>query len=84
MERMEQLLTEPEILSKRVRASERPNCLEGVGGCETPRGTLFHHYKIDEQGLIRWAQLMIAAAHNIRAMRRGILQVGKHFAHGSA
>ncbi|PYX21140.1 MAG: Ni/Fe hydrogenase subunit alpha [Acidobacteria bacterium] len=82
VERLEQLLTDPEILSKHVRAVAGPNCLEGVGCCEAPRGTLFHHYKIDEKGLIRWANLLIATGHNNLAMNRGILQVAKHFVHG--
>ena len=82
IERLESLLTDPEILSKHVRAFARPNALEGVGACEAPRGTLFHHYKIDEQGLIRWANLIIATGHNSVAMNRSILQVGKHFVRG--
>jgi NAD-reducing hydrogenase large subunit len=79
VERLEQLLTDPEILSKHVRSFARPNCLEGVGACEAPRGTLFHHYKINEQGLIQWANLVIATGHNNLAMNRSILQVAKHF-----
>jgi NAD-reducing hydrogenase large subunit len=82
IERMEQLLNDSEILSKHVRAFARPNSPEGVGCCEAPRGTLFHHYKIDEQGLIRWANLIIATGHNNMAMNRGILQVAKHFVRG--
>ena len=68
-ERQEQLLNDPEILSKHVRAVARPTALEGVGVCEAPRGTLFQHYKIDEQGLIRWANLVIATGHNNLAMK---------------
>jgi NAD-reducing hydrogenase large subunit len=82
IERMEQLLTDPEILSKHVRAVAGPNCEEGVGCCEAPRGTLMHHYKIDQQGLIRWANMIIATGHNNMAMNRGILQVAKHFVRG--
>jgi NAD-reducing hydrogenase large subunit len=82
IERMEQFLSDPEILSKHVRAVARTNALEGVGACEAPRGTLFHHYKIDEQGLIRWANLIIATGHNNLAMNRSVLQVAKHFVHG--
>jgi len=82
IERMEQLLTHPEILDKHVRAIARPNALEGVGVAEAPRGTLFHHYKIDEQGLIRWANLIIATGQNNLAMNRSVLQVAKHFVHG--
>lgn len=82
IERLEQLLNDPEILSKHVRAVARPNALEGVGACEAPRGTLFHHYKIDEQGLIRWVNLVIATGHNNLAMNRSVLQVAKHFVQG--
>ena len=82
VERMEQLLNDPDILSKHVRAFARPNALEGVGACEAPRGTLFHHYKIDEQGLITWANLIIATGHNSVAMNRSILQVAKHYVKG--
>jgi NAD-reducing hydrogenase large subunit len=83
IERLEQLLNDSEILSKHVRAKARPNALEGVGACEAPRGTLFHHYKIDEQGLIRWVNLVIATGHNNLAMNRSVLQVAKHFVHGN-
>jgi len=81
VERMQQLLNDPEILSKHVRAVARANSLEGVGAAEAPRGTLFHHYKIDEQGLMGWANLIIATGHNNLAMNRSILQVAKHFVH---
>jgi NAD-reducing hydrogenase large subunit len=82
LERMEQLLNDPEILSRHVRATAGTNQLEGVGCCEAPRGMLVHHYKIDEQGLIRWANLIIATGHNNLAMNRGVLQVAKHFVRG--
>ncbi len=82
VERLAELLEDSEILSKHVRAFARPNAFEGVGACEAPRGTLFHHYKIDEQGLIRWANLVIATGHNALAMNRSILQVAKHFVIG--
>jgi NAD-reducing hydrogenase large subunit len=55
------------------------NNLEGVGAAEAPRGTLIHHYRVDEQGLITWANLIIATNHNNLAMNRGILQAAKHF-----
>ena len=82
VERMEQLLHDPEILLKHVRAEAKPNALEGVGASEAPRGTLFHHYKIDKNGLVRWANLIIATGQNNLAMNRSVLQVAKHFVHG--
>lgn len=82
VERLEQLLTDPDILARHVRAIAGPNRMEGVGCCEAPRGTLLHHYKIDEHGLILWANLIIATGHNHMAINRGILQVAKHFVRG--
>jgi len=82
VERLEQLLNDPEILDKHVRALARPNALEGVGAAEAPRGTLFHHYKIDEQGLIRWCNLVIATGQNNLAMNRSVLQVAQHYVKG--
>jgi NAD-reducing hydrogenase large subunit len=78
-ERIEMLLNEPDILNPRVRAHAEPNQLEGIGVAEAPRGTLFHHYTIDENGLIRSANLIIATGHNNLAMNRGVLQVARHF-----
>ena len=83
VERIELLLNDPEILSKHVRAFAGPNNYEGVGGAEAPRGTLIHHYKIDEDGLITSANLVIATGHNNLAINKGVLQVAKHFVKGS-
>ena len=44
---------------------------------------MFHHYKIDEQGLVRWANLIIATGQNNLAMNRSVLQVAKHFVRGN-
>ena len=82
IEQIEALLNEPDILDKHVRAFASPNCYEGVGMAEAPRGTLLHHYWIDEQGLITRANLIIATGHNNLAMNRGILQVAKYFVRG--
>jgi NAD-reducing hydrogenase large subunit len=78
-ERIQQLLNEPSILDKFVRARARPNRRDGVGVAEAPRGTLIHHYRIDDNGLITWANLIIATGHNNLAMNRGVLQVAQHF-----
>ncbi len=83
LERMEQLLADPAILSKQVRAFAGPNNSEGVGAAEAPRGTLLHHYKVNEEGLVTWANLIIATGHNNLAMNRAILQTAKRFVDGT-
>lgn len=84
LETIGHLLDEPNILDPFVRARARPNCLEGVGISEAPRGTLIHHYKIDRQGQMRWANLIIATGHNNLAMNRAVKQVAQRFVDGNA
>jgi NAD-reducing hydrogenase large subunit len=79
VEMIEILLNDPTILNKNVRAVAGINQLEGIGMTEAPRGTLIHHYKVDGDGLIEWANLIIATGHNNLAMHRGILQAAQHY-----
>jgi NAD-reducing hydrogenase large subunit len=83
LEKMQELLDSPQILDANVRAHASVNNGEGIGVTEAPRGTLIHHYKVDRDGLIVWANLIIATGHNNAAMNRGVLQVARHFVHGS-
>ncbi len=82
LERIDQLLREPDILDTHVRALAAPNAAEGIGIAEAPRGTLIHHYRIDVDGLITSANLIIATGHNALAMNRAVLQVAKRFVKG--
>jgi NAD-reducing hydrogenase large subunit len=79
IEKIEQLLNDPEILGKHVRAFAKPNKFEGVGVSEAPRGTLIHHYKIDENGLITHVNMIIATGHNNLAMNASVKQVAQHY-----
>src|SRR5208337_1522832 len=79
IEHSQEYLLDPIITKKQARYTASLNNLEGVGCCEAPRGTLIHHYRVDEQGLMTWANLIIATGHNNLAMNRGILQAARHF-----
>ncbi len=83
LEQVEKLLNDPDSLNPRVRADAGPNRQEGIGVAEAPRGTLIHHYRINDEGLITWANLIIATGHNNLAMNRGIVQTAKAFVNGS-
>ncbi len=83
VETLEILLKDPDILSPHVRAVAQPNYREGIGVVEAPRGTLVHHYKVDEHGLVTWANLIVATGNNELAMNRGIVQVAKRFLNGN-
>ena len=79
IEKIEQILSDPAILNKHVRATAGVNRLEGAGQAEAPRGPLHHHYKVDENGKITWANLVIATGQNNNAMNKGVLQAAKHY-----
>ena len=83
LERIGALLNDPKILDTHVRASGGVNALEGVGMIEAPRGVLIHHYKVNEEGGIVWANLIVATGHNNLAIGRSIQQVSEHFIDGS-
>ena len=79
---MQQLLDDPAILSTKVRAHAGVNSLEGVGIIEAPRGILIHHYKVDDNGAMIWANLIVATGHNNLAIGKGVEQVAKKFVDG--
>jgi NAD-reducing hydrogenase large subunit len=79
VEKIEQILADPKILDKHVRATAGVNRLEGAGQAEAPRGVLHHHYKVDENGKMTWANLVIATGQNNKAMNDGVLQVASHY-----
>ncbi len=83
LERIGGLLADPQILETHVRATAGVNALEGVGMIEAPRGTLIHHYKVNEEGAITWANLIVATGHNNLAIGRAVQQVSEHFIDGA-
>lgn len=82
LEKLQKLLSSNEILDSHIRARAEVNRLEGIGLAEAPRGTLIHHYKVDEQGLVNYANLIIATGNNNLAMNKGVKQVASHFING--
>jgi NAD-reducing hydrogenase large subunit len=83
IEHIEQLVNDPDVVSPRTRATAGINNLEGIGVSEAPRGTLFHHYKVDENGLIKKVNLIIATGQNNLAMNKTVTQIAQHFIHGN-
>jgi NAD-reducing hydrogenase large subunit len=55
---------------------------EGIGVIEAPRGTLFHHYQIDDQDLVTKANLIVSTTSNNQAMNESIRQVAATYLDG--
>lgn len=82
LEKLQEWFEDPLCVDTRIRALAEPNCPEGIGISEAPRGTLIHHYQIDDKGLITKVNMIIATGHNNLAMNAGILQAAKKFVKG--
>ena len=78
-EAVHRLLDDPEITSEHLRANADINQLHGVGVSEAPRGTLFHEYQVDKDGLIQKVNLVIATGQNNLAMNKTVAQIARHF-----
>ncbi len=82
LEKIQEYMDDPVLMSSRCRAEAGVNELEAIGVSEAPRGTLFHHYKVDENGLLEKVNLIIATGNNNLAMNKTIKQIAQHYIHG--
>jgi NAD-reducing hydrogenase large subunit len=82
LEYIERYLDDPDLFSANVRAEAGINSLRGVGVSEAPRGTLFHDYTVDANGLLQKVNLIVATGQNNLAMNRTVAQIAKHYVHG--
>jgi F420-non-reducing hydrogenase large subunit len=67
-ERTLELAQDPEIVDPDVRNIPTRITGEGVGCVEAPRGTLYHHYKTDEQGMVTAVNLIVGTTNNNAAI----------------
>jgi len=80
-EAIKELLHDPDLLGGELR--QRGDMHEkGIGVLEAPRGTLFHHYEIDEDGLVRKANLIVSTTNNNQVMNESIRQVATTYLDG--
>jgi NAD-reducing hydrogenase large subunit len=82
-ERAREILEDPDVLSTDIINESHTITGEGVGTIEAPRGTLFHHYKTDENGQLTNVNLIVATGHNNWAMSTSVDMVAKEFVDGN-
>jgi NAD-reducing hydrogenase large subunit len=73
-EKIKELLEDPDILEGELIVKGKKK-LEGVGLIEAPRGTLFHHYKINDQDQIEMCNLIVSTTNNNMPMNEAVNQV---------
>jgi len=79
LERIQELLHDPDICSTDILVAAKPAHAQGVGVIEAPRGTLLHHYWVDESGRVEKVNLIVATGHNNLAMNRAVHAVAKKY-----
>jgi F420-non-reducing hydrogenase large subunit len=57
-------VNDPEITSTNLRSIPQATPKVGIGVVEAPRGTLFHHFETDAQGLLTKVNLIVATQNN--------------------
>ena len=80
-EGIQALLLDPETLGAELR-TQSDRALEGVGFLEAPRGTLIHHYRINEDDLVVQANLIVSTTNNNEAMNRAVRAVASQYLDG--
>jgi NAD-reducing hydrogenase large subunit len=63
-----------------VTGQRRP---EGVAIIEAPRGTLIHHYTVDDHGQVTGANLIVSTTNNNEAMNRSVTKVAIDYLTGT-
>ncbi len=78
---IKELLHDPDILGDAlVTRGERQE--RGVGVIEAPRGTLIHHYRVNEEDVVTRCNLIVSTTHNNQAMNEAIRQVARRYLSG--
>ena len=83
IENVRVLLEDPDILSTDIQTSGRVTNAEGVGIIEAPRGTLWHHYWVDENGKLERVNLIVSTGNNNWAMSNAVDSVAKTYLDGN-
>jgi len=76
-ERIQELLSDSEITGTELRTIPTAKPTVGMGVVEAPRGTLFHHFETDEQGLIKMANLIVATQNNAARIAMSVDRAAK-------
>ncbi len=82
-EMMRDLLHDDDLLSNDLlRQGKRRK--EGIGIIEAPRGTLIHHYEVDDKDRITRCNLIVSTTHNNEPMNQGVRWVANNVMNGKA
>jgi len=81
-EMMKELLNDPDIVNGENLVTKGNKTNEGIGLLEAPRGTLFHHYRINNNDQITMANLIVSTTNNNQPMNNAVEIVAKSYMTG--
>ena len=76
------LLLDADVIGTDLIVSKGQKKEEGIGVIEAPRGTLFHHYRVNEEGLVTQANLIVSTTSNNQAMNESVRTVANDYLEG--
>jgi len=76
------LLDDEDIVGTDLMADRGERRETGVGVIEAPRGTLFHHYRVGEDDLVKFCRLIVSTTNNNQAMNEAIRSVAREYVDG--
>jgi NAD-reducing hydrogenase large subunit len=82
-EHMRELLNDPDLQGDDLVVKGEPR-REAAAILEAPRGTLFHHYRIDENDQVVMANLIVSTTSNNEPMNRAVQHVAASHLSGKA
>ena len=74
-EKIRDLLDDPDLLGQDLVAPAGERRGEYVAMIEAPRGTLTHHYRVDENDQVTMANLIVSTTCNNEAMNRAVRKI---------
>jgi len=80
-EKIRDLLNDPDLQGNDLitKGERRDEC---IGLLEAPRGTLFHHYKVDKNDQVTMANLIVSTTNNNEPMNRAVTKVAEDYLSG--
>jgi NAD-reducing hydrogenase large subunit len=80
-EKIKELLHDPDLQGENLVVKGKRRS-EGIGLIEAPRGTLFHHYRVNDDDQVVMANLIVSTTHNNEPMNQAVKKVAEEYLDG--
>ncbi len=84
LEKIGELIEDPQLFDPHIRAIAGANESMGIGVMEAPRGTLIHEYHVDDYGILKKVNLIVATGNNNQAINKTVQQIAQAYMTGKS